>query len=470
MQTHRFLIAMALAVLPASAQTPCPTIAVSTKLNANCTAPLVVAANSVFLDLNGKTVTCPAGVFIGIDITNRRSVRVENGTVLDCVRGVNVEGGGKHTLKKLVLRQSAPPAGDLIRYGLWVLGSTQNLIEAVVAEQNSVGANLTIEANDNTIKGSRFHKNSKNGLQLDFDSTDNLVRDTTITENGEYGIYFGPRAARNVVMKTRVEKNAFAGLIPDSANVVEDSVIKGNGFTTNPAAFARGGIVLFGSNNIIYDNEVADNFNVGISTGFSLNNTDAIANSIRKNNAKGTKPSQGLPYDLADLAVGICTENFWKDNTGGTLFDNCEKKGGETADYRASGAGKVGPAAFQFNVRRKEAGAATGRVKVDKLAVGAALVNVEGRASCLLTRLNNDGTKDAVVGMIIEKSSHPAVAPLYQTLHLAVTDSPAYAADGSPLDSIGFGALNLLAPGDCPLGVIGQNGIDRGKILVSVKE
>lgn len=451
-------LALAIAVTTSTAfdvaaQSPCPTVTQSTKLTANCTGPLEILADRVFLDMGGKTVSCPEDKFIiGIDISNRRSVRVENGEVVNCVRGVNIVGGGSHLIKKVTMRQTTAPVENRVSYGAFVQGSSENTLESIVAENNSVGVDLTVGSFDNTLKGVKLNKNSLDGLQLDNDATDNVIRDSALSGNGRYGVFYGLRAARNVVIKSRVEENGWAGLIPDSANVIQKSTVRGNGSSVE-GGFFRGGIVLFGSNNIINDNDARENFALGIGAGFSVNNPDAVANSIRKNKAKGTKYSSfavgGMAYDLADLPPGVCTENFWKDNSGAALYDRCEQGGGDAPDYRATGAGKVAGIAFQFNVRRKEAGAASGPVKVDRLPVSGGFVKVEGQASCLITRTTKTGDQEAILGMIIGKTSDPSLAPVNQTLHIFVTDSAAEDAEGMPLDRVGFASINSFGPGDC---------------------
>lgn len=101
------LLGISLAVA-LSAQSPaCPTITRSTKLSANCTGPLTVAADNVFLDLGGRTVACTAeSPWTGIDVTDRRGVRIENGNVSDCVRGINLVRGGGHSIRKVSLRRA----------------------------------------------------------------------------------------------------------------------------------------------------------------------------------------------------------------------------------------------------------------------------------------------------------------------------------------------------------------------------
>jgi parallel beta-helix repeat protein len=394
-------------------------------------------------------------------------VRIENGFVNGCPgRAISIVRGGEHTIKKVTMRNNG--------YGLWVEGSTRNMFESVVAENNSVGADLTahigpdlttIGSFDNELKAVKFQKNTVDGLQLDYDATDNEIKDSTVSENGRFGIYFAPRAARNEIYHNHIEKNGWVGLIPDAANVVHKNVIKDNGFTFDPAAWVRGGVVLFGSNNIVLDNDVNDNNVNGIAAGFSINNTVAIANTIKLNQA-----DHNTGYNLADYPLGLCTDNDWRENNGRSLlYDGCENKGGVTADLHVVGAGKTATQMFEFNVKRHNSGAADGPVKV----VNAPDMNgiptvatVQGRASCLTV----DATgKAATIGFIVEKSSHPALVPVYTTLHLYVYDELLLA--GSLLaDQFATGKLNERAAGDCTiLPNAGVPALVKGKILVMVK-
>jgi len=467
------LLPLAAGALSAFAQTPCPTVTKSTKLAANCTAPLIVAADNVFVDLNSKTIFCPVGTYVGIEINGRRGVRVEDGTVINCVRGVNIVGGREHSLRRLTLKQMVAPSPDLVRYGVYVEGSTRNSFEAVQAENNSVGFDLTIGSFDNTFKGVKGIRNTLDGLQLDFDATDNLIRESTFSENARFGVNCGLRSARNVIMKSHIEKNGWVGVIPSSANVFDDNTVRANGFT-HSNAWIRGGIVLFGSNNVIVNNEVVDNAYLGIAAGLWPNNVEAVANAIHKNNSRGIRQFTGFgaPWDFADFPSGQCALNSWKDNSGGLGFDGCEKVG-DASDYRATGAGQSGGIAFQFHATRKEAGPAKGSVKVERMQVGGSLVKVEGSVSCLATQSGADGiSREAIVGMIIDKSSHPALVPVYQTLHLFLTDSPLRAADGSPMDAIGLAPVNVLGPGECNFSLpqVQKQSVSKGKVEIDIKD
>jgi hypothetical protein len=439
----------------------CPAITKSTKLAANCAGPLIVNADNVFLDLGGRTVFCTAtSPWYGIEVSGRRGVRIENGNVNDCVRGLNLIGGGGHLIKKVNLRRANTHAAA-IYYGIYSEGSAKNWFEGVVAEGNDVGADLTRGSYENTMKGVKLNKNALDGLQFDVDATDNEVKESEINENGRFGVYYGPRAARNVLYRNQIQKNGWLGANPDSANVLQKNVIKGNGFTSDPAAWLRGGVILFGTNNIIVENEVAENNGDGIAAGL-LASEEAVANGIWTN-----KTARNTGYDLADYPSGLCTENDWGKNTGGTEFAKCEKSGGEPPDFHAMASGKSGGMTFQLNAQRRSSGPATGKAKITGVrdALGKATnARIEGRITCLA--VHSLEPKLATVGLIIEKSSAPETIPAYSTLHVFLAEG--LAADGSPADLISAGNANQFGAGECPASPPTE-AISKGKVVIAVK-
>lgn len=431
-----------------SGQTPpsCPAVNKSVKLTSNCVGPLAITADNVFLDLGGKTVSCnSANPWIGIDVTDRRKVRIENGNVTDCGRGLNLIGGGGHIVKKVNLRRVNTPIPNRY-YGIYSEGSAQNTFESVVAEGNDVGADLTRGSYENTMKGVKLNRNALDGLQLDYDATDNEIKDSEFNENGRFGVYFGPRSARNVLFQNQINKNGWLGANPDSTNVLQKNVLKGNGFTSDAAAWLRGGIILMGTNNIILENEAAENNGDGIAAGLPYNQ-EAVSNGIWKNK---TGKNKGL--DLADYPAGLCTENDWGGNSAGTDYDRCEKTGGDPPKFHVMGSGKIGEFTYQFNAQRRSAGPATGKAKAENVPDGLGVstaAKVEGRVTCLM--VDPVQSDSATLGMIIDKSSDPERVPPYSTLHLFVKAGGAVTADGTVADLVVPSNANQYGPGDCPL-------------------
>jgi parallel beta-helix repeat protein len=445
------------------AQTTCPTpLTTSRKLSANCTGGIQITADNVFLDLNGKTLSCGGVSFTGIEVLNRRGVRIENGTVLGCGAGIYLQGGGKHTVKKVKMLGTGLPFAR----GLVLEGSAQNWIEGIEAKGNTIGVSLSAfpgtgaVSYDNTLKGVKLEQNTAHGLVLDADSTDNEVRDSTISNNGQHGIFFGARAARNSIIHNNIENNGWVGMDPYGANFITKNSVKKNGLTgTAP----RGGIVLRNSNNIVLGNVVLENKGDGIAAGIDGEgalNEARIGNSINLN-----WTDKNTVYDLADYPFGFdnCDQNDWKLNMARKLYEGCERNGGDPDDLFVVGNGTAGTNKFEFHAKRKRSGATKGRAKILNVVNSHGTpATVEGDATCLVV----DSTgKRATVGMIIEKSTRPEL--LYKTLHVYVSD--AVTAGTAVVDQLTLAPLNEFAPGDCPISAAAGTTLTKGKISIDVR-
>lgn len=418
--------------------------------------------DDVTVDLGGKTITCTdKNPWIGVDLTNRNGVVLQNGSVINCVRGVSIVGGGNHSLNKLTLKQTIttePIIPPPVRYGLYVEGSKSNSFQSITAQFNTVGADITTSF-DNWMVGLNLSQNKLNGLQFDLDATDNEIDNSVISGNGQFGVFYGVRAARNIVFNDQILNNGWVGLIPDSANVIESSTIKGNGNTLDTNAWLRGGIVPFGTNNLILNNDVSSNNTYGIATGAVPAASNGVANTIRWNNA-----GSNTAWDFADLTTGLCTDNDWSENTGVKIMDGCENAGGVAPDYHAIAAGKAGGMAFSFNAKRMKSGAASGRatlVNVPDASGKATNVKVEGNVTCLI--VDPARPRAATLGLLVDKSSNTALVPLYSTFHL-------YMFDATPaVDQLGIARMNQFNPGYCPITTTQLPTITKGQVMVEVK-
>ncbi|MBL8291442.1 MAG: right-handed parallel beta-helix repeat-containing protein [Bryobacterales bacterium] len=452
------------------AQTACPTpLTTSQKLSANCTGGIQITADNVFLDLNGKTLSCGGVSFTGIEVLGRRGVRIENGTVLGCGAGIYLQGGGKHTIKKVKLYGT----GLTFARGLVLEGSAQNWIEGVEAKENTIGVSLSVfpttkaVSYDNTLKAVKLEQNTAHGLVLDADSTDNEVRDSTISNNGQHGIYFGERAARNSIIHNNIENNGWVGMDPYGANFITKNAVKKNGLKPGPPPDQtqppRGGIVLRNSNNIVLDNDVLENTGDGIAAGIEREGTlneARIGNSIKLNTT-----DKNTLYDLADYPFGLdnCAQNDWKSNTAKTWYEGCERNGGDPDDLFVVGNGTAGANKFEFHAKRKRGGATKGHMKILNVAsIYTTPSTVEGAPTCLVV----DSTgKRATVGMIIEKSTRPEL--LYKTLHVYVSD--AVTVGTAVVDQLALAPVNKFAPGDCLIDAAVGTTLTKGKISIDVR-
>lgn len=220
-------------------------------------------------------------------------------------------------------------------------------------------------------------------------------------------------------------------------------------------------MVLFGTNNILSENEVAENNGDGIAAGTPYSE-EAVANGIWTNKAG---KNRGL--DLADYPSGACTENDWGKNSAASEFDGCEKAGGAPPDFHAMGSGKSAAMTFEFNAVRRSSGPASGKAKLagvrDQLGNWVA-AKMEGRVTCLAVHAAQPGT--ATAGLIIEKSGDPVRIPPYSTLHIFV--QAGIAPDGSPADWIATSNANEFGPGECVAG-IADTPVSKGRIAVRTK-
>ncbi|MCC6585287.1 MAG: right-handed parallel beta-helix repeat-containing protein [Bryobacterales bacterium] len=453
---RRSLLAAAVAFATQAAWAQCPAgpVKANTKLTADCLAGgIVVAAPNVYLDLGGKTVRCanPSGT-IGIQVLNVKGVRIENGKVEGCTYGIDLVQGGKHTIRKVEMRKNVR--------GLFLEGSSQNLVDGVTAEANDLGISLTyaggdatmIGSFDNTFKNMRVVGNKLWGVQIANNSTDNDVIDSVISKNG-IGISTDARSGRNSIIHNTLEENTSVAINPTSSTYVANNIVKKN--------LNLGGIVVYGTNNIVMGNFVTGNTGNGIAIGTPNTVEQVDANTVKVNTAFGTIGG----YDLADYAFGTdrCAENDWMLNLGFTLYDRCEIFGGNPDDLTAVATGTAGTNRFEINARRRHSGVSTGHAKVlEVVNPYGAPAEVEGSVTCL--EVDSTGNR-ATVGMIIDKSNRPEL--VYKTLHVHLSDG--VPVSGKVVDQLAVATVNKFAPGECPISSAGGVTLSKGKVAVDVR-
>jgi parallel beta-helix repeat protein len=78
-----------------------------TKSLKNCASGLVVGADNVTIDLNGRSIRgLGDGTGVGIDVTGRTGVTVKNGTISDFAEGVKLFNTSNSTVERLVIRRA----------------------------------------------------------------------------------------------------------------------------------------------------------------------------------------------------------------------------------------------------------------------------------------------------------------------------------------------------------------------------
>jgi len=252
---------------------PCGTVTADTKLEADCLAPLTVAADDVTVNLGGHQVSCVGGT--GIDVSDRWDVRIEKGQVNNCALAVLLSGGGGHTVRRLQIT-SAQGVGVVID------DSDDNLLQHVrVTGVRAFG--VRVSGNNN-----RLESNELSG----------------IVANGGTAILLLEGATDTAVRLNLLHNNALGIQVGGSANVVQ----------ANQANHNQVGINVDGSANTIRANGADDNALGGIQVG--AGGTDNLL--------RGNRARRNGVYDLADFPDGPCTLNEWKANRGERLLDGCE--------------------------------------------------------------------------------------------------------------------------------------------------
>jgi hypothetical protein len=251
---------------------PCGTVTEDTALDADCQAPLTVEADGVTVDLGGHQVLC-ISPGIGVDVTERRDVRVQDGQVNNCSQAVVLRGGGGHALKRLQIT-SGPGAGILID------GSDQNLVRHVRI-LGVRGFGIRVSGRGNQLQANEL---------------------TGIVSQGGTAIVLLPEARETVVVLNNAHSNAVGIQVNGSRSLVE----------ANEASHNQVGIDVGGGANVVHRNVAESNGLGGLTVG-------GTRNLLADNEARGS----GI-YDLADFAAGACTANTWRGNQGEKLLDGCE--------------------------------------------------------------------------------------------------------------------------------------------------
>ena len=93
---------------------PCGKVTRSIKLKSDCSAPLIVAADNVTINLGGHTVrNIPPGfdgeISNGVEVINRNDVTIKNGTIIGPRYGLFVSGGRGHTFRDLDVTAEGDP-------------------------------------------------------------------------------------------------------------------------------------------------------------------------------------------------------------------------------------------------------------------------------------------------------------------------------------------------------------------------
>jgi parallel beta-helix repeat protein len=314
------------------------TITQSTTLTANigpCNqGGLVIGADNITLDLNGKTVTgkTRSGDGVGISINGRTGVTIRSGTVRDFDAGVVIHAGGGNTVSQIVARDNIGTGKYNSKFGLGegiaIFGSSNNTIAGNTVLHNgplggiAIVSDLggTMTAASNVIQGNNVVSN-----------------DVALgAANNDIGIRIeGPNAPNTQILTNTVRDSGIDGIavftdqgtgLENSGTVINNNTVSGNGF--HDFTHRKGdGIAVLGApadpaiggadNSQIIDNDVRGNAANGIRVG-------SRDNSINGNTALGNAAWPGLSdvFDLNDQSPS-CDNNVWILNVFGTANQAC---------------------------------------------------------------------------------------------------------------------------------------------------
>lgn len=318
------LTTVGLASPAASAPAPvkCGTvITVDTTLTANvgpcARGGLVIGADGITLDLGGFGVLGRAnrtGDGVGILLSGRTDVTVQNGRVIDFDAGVGIVGGSANTIGDLLVKDNIGSNKSDFGDGIAVSGSTGNSI----------------------VNNDVIHNGPYDGIGLFGPSSGNLVEGNVVSDNNvgatpDDGIRIeGPGATNNIIRGNTVTGSALDGIAIfsdqrtgnfNTGNVIEGNTVSANGFGLL-AARPGDGIRTFlrANENVIRNNRVHDNAGSGI-----LIAEGSLSNQILTNTSTGNarQAAAASPrYDLHDLNPA-CDANVWSGNTYGSAFPAC---------------------------------------------------------------------------------------------------------------------------------------------------
>jgi parallel beta-helix repeat protein len=288
--------------------------------------PITVTGSNLTLDLNGRTVSCVAGVAgegPAIYVPSQTNVTIRNGVIRDCDTGVYLERGGGHTLTNLTIHDNI---GPLTGAGIFGEG-----IQLYGSHDNRIFANRVLH--NGTISGINLYDSSRNTLTNNLVDRNNVVQvDAThggpriMQDIGIWLIFLGdfpdPGVTQNLVANNTVSNNGLDGIqlsTGSRGNTVRANTIVANGFGQTPGIRNGDGIAVFGQQSLIQANQVQSNGGNGIFVRNGRRNHQILNNQTQNNNRV---PGPAPQFDLQD-GNPACDANLWQGNPAGTRNQDC---------------------------------------------------------------------------------------------------------------------------------------------------
>ncbi len=282
-----FLILPSLARAQNNEVEPCGTVVKSIRLKKDCSAPMVIGANNITVNLNGHTIrNVPPGYDEegrgGAEVIDRRGVTIKNGTVLGPRYGLLVQRGGEHTFRNLDVKAEAE-SGNAVR----IEDVDHTLVKRITTTPRFDVPVFLFKGKHSTISNVTSRGDSAHGA---------FIRgEALLIANNDFKSGTGAEAACGLL---------FRG---------ERSILRGNQLTTSATEEGRflpgviaGGLCVIGDDNLIKRNII-----VGAGTGLALDS--AAASNVIRNNSVTSDTT--IVSDALDIRGGdnACA-NTWKNN------------------------------------------------------------------------------------------------------------------------------------------------------------
>jgi large repetitive protein len=261
---------------------------------------LVIGADGITVDLDGHTIDgtvtqltdCNVSPFGVAGISNEGGydgLTIKNGTLQQFFHGFSAGSGttgmANSRLDGLTARDNRFSGismgsgqrlnndnrivhnhvyGNGCRDGIGLNNAHGNLVAHNRAHDNGTGIGVCCSDN-NVIEDNAVSRNRDTGVGVFFGSdSHNVIRRNKISGNGNVGIVVGHQEGdqRNVVESNLISGNAFAGIILDDANA--------NRISLNRVVSNGDDVIVFGNDNTIAGNHVADAVGCPDGCGFGI--------------------------------------------------------------------------------------------------------------------------------------------------------------------------------------------------------
>jgi len=309
---------------------------VTNDIAATAGSAIVIKAMNVTLDLNGRTLSSPAGadVILISEISASSGVVVRHGRLAGGANGIHSGGSNRVSLRvedvevdnvvSMGIYVEAAQSVDIVgcrihdagHSGIFVLGSTGafdgrvsgNLVEGRIHKNGIVLNGLASgEVKGNVVADFGLDAGAWSGIQISaltasWRAGGNLVIDNTVSSFpgglDDYGIRIDSFSPRNLLMNNDLRKNGLFGIWVAS----DDNRLVRNIASDNGSHGLTIGIAAAGSRNHLEGNQTQGNAGCGIN--FSNTNSHLYRNNILRTNTGGCVCGAGAP--IIDAGGNIC--------------------------------------------------------------------------------------------------------------------------------------------------------------------